>query len=561
MRLTTAGVLLLFLSSCSGADDPSRPEGATQTASPTPTPVESQEESQETTEERSALGAYGVSSGHPLASSAGMAILDQGGSAVDAAIAAAFADGVMQPASSGIGGGGATIVVSQGDAAHYDYREVVNAAGQVPKDGVGVPGFVAGLVELHEEYGVLAWEDLLAPAIEIAEEGAPVSGYLAGSIASPNGQQVTGGLSHFQGDDGAPLQEGDILVQTELAESMRQIAEDPDTVYTGALSEPLLQVPGLDQQTFEDYEVQVSTPPQGQVGDYIALSGAPALPGAAIIQMMQIAEAAGIGEVDPDSADFVDLQSQAWQVAEGSVQEYFGDPDFVDVPVDELTDPERNAEIAADLTGGGSASAASALREPYQGAANTTHISVVDADGTAVSMTNTITNYWGSGRYVNGFFLNDQLERFFDIGVAEANTPEPGRRSVTWSSPSMVLDEQRRPVLIVGTPGGGQIPNTTASVVTRWALHDQELSEAIPADRFRLTDGELRLESATLAQKLTARGYNTRVIDPIDRADFGSVQALDIDWENRVVTSFADDRRSAGYSVATEDDPVPQTGP
>ncbi|MFK5635438.1 gamma-glutamyltransferase [Ornithinimicrobium sp. LYQ103] len=563
--LTTSGALVVLLTACSGGADPSTPDAATTAGSPTvpgpTTPLEPEETTSEPTEDRSALGAYGVSSGHPLASAAGMAMLARGGSAVDAAIAAAFADGVMQPASSGIGGGGATIVVSEGEAVHYDYREVVNTVGQVPEDGVGVPGFVAGLDELHGEYGVLPWEDLLAPAIDIAEEGAPVSGYLAASIASPIGQAVTGGLPHFLSADGLPLQEGDLLIQADLAEAMRQIAADPDTVYTGALSERLLQVPGLDAETFENYEVQVSSPPEGQVGDYTMLSGAPALPGAAIIQMVQVAEAAGIGDVDPDSADFVDLQSQAWQVADASVQEYFGDPDFVDVPVEELTDADSNADIAAALAGGASASAASALEDPYLGAANTTHISVVDADGTAVSMTNTITNYWGSGRYVAGFFLNDQLERFWDIGVADANLPQPGRRSVTWSSPSMVLDAQRRPVLVIGTPGGRHIPNTTASVITRWALHDQDLAEAIPGERFLLTGGVLWLESATLAEDLAALGYDARAVDPAILANFGSVQALDVDWKNREVTSFADERRSAGYSVATEEDPAPQTGP
>ncbi|MGK2854919.1 MAG: gamma-glutamyltransferase [Microbacteriaceae bacterium] len=430
----------------------------------------------------------------------------------------------------------------------------------VPADGVGVPGFVAGLEELHQEYGVLPWADLIDPAIEIAQDGAPVTRYLAASLNTRLGRQVTTGLAHFR-NAGQPLQEGDLLVQVELAESMRQIANDPDTVYTGTLSEQLLQIPGLDQETFQSYQVQVSPPAEGPVGDYIMLSGAPALPGAAIIQMMQIAEAAGIQDVDPASADFVDLQTQAWQIAENSVQQYFGDPDFVDVPLEELTDPAANARLAAGLAGGASASAASALEDPYVGAANTTHISVVDADGTAVSMTNTITNYWGSGRYIAGFFMNDQLERFWDIGIAGANTPEPGRRSVTWSSPSMVLDDQRRPVLVIGTPGGRQIPNTTANVALKWALHHQDLAEAIPAERFVLTGGVLLMETDSLVDDLIERGYDARAVEPRNRANFGSVQALDIDWDNRQVTSFADARRSAGYSVATETTPTPNTGP
>lgn len=490
-----------------------------------------------------------------------MEMLRAGGSAADAAVAAAFADAVLQPASSGIGGGGASIVVVEGEAVHYDYREYVNSSGVVPEDGVGVPGFVAGMVQLHELHGTLPWEDLLEPAIEVAEDGAPVSAYLASSINTPLGQQVTAGLPHFRGADGTPLQEGDLLVQQELADTMRAIAEDPDTVYSGELAEALVEVPGLDRETLGTYQVQVSEPAAGPVGDYTLLSGAPPLPGAAIIQMVQIAEAAGIGDVDPDSAAFVDLQTQAWQVADTSVQQHFGDPDYVEVPVDRLTDADANAEIAAQLPGAEATTAASALEEAYDGAANTTHISVVDAEGMAISMTNTITNYWGSGRYVGGFFLNDQLKRFFDIGITDANTPQPGRRSVTWSSPSMVLDDQDRPVLVIGTPGGRQIPNTTANVVTRWALHDQDLEEAIPAERFVLTDGILWLESDRLVEELVARGYDARAVPPANIPNLGSVQALEVDWQEREVSSHADHRRSAGYAVASEDSPEPKTGP
>lgn len=147
---------------------------------------------------------------------------------------------------------------------------------------------------MEPEYGVLPCADLLEPAIEIAQDGAPVTGYLAASLSTRLGRQVTAGLPHFRTDGGQSLQEGDLLVQVELAESMRQIANDPDTVYTGTLSDELLQIPGLDQETFGSYQVQVSPPAEGPIGDYIMLSGAPALPGAAIIQMTQIAETASL---------------------------------------------------------------------------------------------------------------------------------------------------------------------------------------------------------------------------------------------------------------------------
>lgn len=515
--------------------------------SPDPTP--SQAAPSPTAPPAAALGAYGVNSGHPLATRAGMEMLERGGTAVDAAIAAAFADAVMQPASSGIGGGGAAIVVADGAARNYDYREVVNQDGTIPATGTGVPGFVAGMAKLHEDYGSLDWPTLLQPAIEIAESGGPVSAYLAGAINSVLGRAVTAPLPHYKRADGAPLQEGDMLVQVELATTMRTLAQEgPSAFYTGSLVPSLTGVEGIDPQSLAAYTVQESEPPRGRVGDYTMLSGAPALPGAAIIQMVQIAEAAGIAEVDPTSADFVEIQSRAWHVADESVQAFFGDPDFVDVPVERLTDAATNATIASQLP-----DRPTADRTSSDGAYNTTHISVVDPDGIAVSMTNTITNYWGSGQYVAGFFMNDQLERFADVGLGDANRAEPGRRSVTWSSPSMLLDDLQRPVLVIGTPGGRQIPNTTAQVVTLWALHGQELDQAVPAERFMLTDGQMRLESDRLRADLETRGYKVRVTAPEYRANYGSVQALEVDWEARRVHGVADTRRSAGVETAVGD--------
>lgn len=507
--------------------------------SPTPTPTPGPE-----------LGAHGVSAGHPLAAEAGARMLERGGTAVDAAVAAAFADAVLQPASSGIGGGGAAIVLAGGEAENYEYREVVNQAGEIPDSGAGIPGFVAGMERLHRDHGSLPWADLLEPAIELARSGEPVSRYLASQIAGAPGPEVTASLPHFRRDDGSPLRQGDRLVQEELATTMRTLAEEgADSFYTGSLARTLAETPGIDLESLAAYEADVTEPAAGPVGEFTMLSGAPALPGAAIIQLLQIAEAAGIADVDPDSPEYVDILSRAWQIADTSVQEHFGDPRFVDVPVERLTDPGRNAQLAATLPGAAETSRSSAALAAYEGAPNTTHISVVDADGRAVSMTNTITNYWGSGQYVAGFFVNNQLGRFGDVGVDGANRPEPGRRSVTWSSPSMLLDDEGRPVLVVGTPGGQQIPSTIANVVARWALHGQPLETAVRSGRFYLTGGELRLETPQLADAMGRLGYDVVVTDAAARPSYGSVQALTIDWRGGRVGGFADERRSAGFVV------------
>ncbi|WP_131103831.1 gamma-glutamyltransferase [Ornithinimicrobium sufpigmenti] len=502
------------------------------------------------------LGAYGVSAGHPRAAEAGTLMLEQGGNAVDAAIAAAFADSVLHPATSGIGGGGAAIVLTDGAADSYDYREVVGVDGTIPADHVGAPGFVAGMARLHEDHGSLPWADLLQPALIAAQDGVPVSGFLAMTLALPDGQSATTGLDHFRGADGSPLLEDDLLVQQDLANTLAALAQEgPQALYTGSLAQQLLRVPGLDAATVAGYDVQVLPAPSGEIGNYTLLSAAPALPGAALIQLVQIAESGGIADVEPYSREFVDLTSQAWGVAEESVQTVLGDPAFVDVPVDRLIDPVVNAALADQVLALGPEDdghvPAMAAGTSYQGSGNTTHISVVDADGGAVSMTNTITYFWGSGRYVDGYFLNNHLERFEAIGTTDANNPSPGRRSVSWSAPSMVLDDAGRPVLVLGTPGGQQIPNTIASAVLRWTLHGEELEDLVAAPRFLHVGGELLLENSDLAEEMRELGYVVRVLDPSRRSEFGSLQALEVDWDQGSVTSVADDRRSGGFSLGT----------
>lgn len=535
--LTGLAATTLIVAGCSSEED----------QIPGPSGSQSAEPSNPDTPSPPALGAHGANTGHPLATDAAMNVLAKGGNAIDAAIAAAFADAVMQPASSGIGGGGVTIVARGDEVANHDYREVVAISGEVPESGVGAPGFVAGMVDLHERYGTQPWESLLAPAIAIAENGGPVSRYLAETLATVRGRRVVRDLKHFHRKDGSVLRRGDTLVQAELAATMRTLAsEGADALYVGPLSRALTKVPGLDAATFKGYKIQHSVPARGRLGRYTFLSGAPALPGGAIIQMAQIAEALGIGQVSADSAEFIDMQSRGWQVAERSVHRWFGDPSFVDVPLEAITDRAKNAALAKTLK-----------REPRAktgpdstGDPNTTHISVVDADGMAVSMTNTVTSYWGSGIYTSGFFLNDQLGRFDLIGDGAANRAQPGRRSVTWSSPSMVLDGDGRPALVIGAPGGSQIPNTTASVVLRWALLGQSLDSAVPAPRFKLDNGLMRLESDTHVKALRKLGYRTRVMPASYRASWGSVQALAIDWTGRSVSGVADKRRSAGVSVS-----------
>jgi gamma-glutamyltranspeptidase/glutathione hydrolase len=485
-----------------------------------------------------------------------MSVLDQGGNAVDAAVATAFAMSVVEPFSSGMGGGGATLVVptggEQGDTGpqYYDHREEVALDGVVPDSGTGVPGFVAGMAELHEDHGKLEWSQVLAPAITLAEEGHPVSDFLADQLLTEGGEAATSDLPQFY-PDGMPLAAGDLLVQTELAESLDLVAaEGPGAFYAGPLTAELSAVEGLDEASLEGYQVRRPDPARGPVGEFEVVSAAPPLVGATLIQQLQVAQAAGIADTEPGSADYVDIASRSWLVADRSVATVLGDPDFVDVPVAELTDPAANADLAQEATASGE------LPEPVaaapgqgSGPGNTTHVTVVDDDGLVVSSTNTILSFWGSRQSVGGFFVNNTLTRFA-VGTTSANVPEAGRRPTSWMAPTVLLDAEARPVLALGSPGGRQIPNILANVITRWALHGQPLDEAVEATRFHQEGEVLRVEGLPeeVATELGSRGYQIEVVPESVRL-FGSVQALELDHDAGVLAGATDTRREGTWDA------------
>ena len=542
---------LLIVTGCGGNTETPAPEPATPTTSTPPPP----EETSATPEAAVELTQHGVAAAHPEAVQAGMQILEDGGNAVDAAIATAFAISVVEPYASGIGGGGATLLAGPTmEPVGYDYREVVAENGDIPSSGTGVPGMVDGMATLHEAHGSMEWAELLAAAIELADEGFEVTDLLAQRFRSDWGPASIAGLDHFH-DGGQPLTAGDTLVQTELADTLTTLAEaGPEDFYTGSIADQLTQVDGLDPATLANYETEEAPPVSGAFGDYEFVSAAPPLPGAAIVQQLQLAEALGAADSAPGSAEYIDQLSTAWQTANQSVFEYFGDPAFVEVPTDRLTDAGTNANLAQPAAAHTEVS--DAERQEIT-AGNTTHITVVDSTGLTVSMTNTLTSFWGGNEseYVGGFFLNDQLSRF-EVIDTPANQPEPGRKSVSWSAPSLVLDDQGRVTMGIGTPGGHQIPNILTAVMVPWALQDAELQEAVDGPRHSLQDGVLALEdapSAEVMELMNQRGWEPQVTTRAD-AVFGSVQALEIDYETGSVIGAVDARRDADFAVADVDD-------
>ncbi|GAA3324743.1 gamma-glutamyltransferase [Paeniglutamicibacter sulfureus] len=544
-----AGFLALgaLLAGCAGeplAEKFSAPTEASDTPAPSPSAPA-----------QTLLSQEGIAAGHPEAVKVGLEILEQGGNAADAAIATAFAVSVVEPHASGIGGGGVTLVAEPTkDVAAFDYREVVGTSGKIPASGTGVPGFVDGMATLHETYGSMPWDELLQPAEDLARDGFVITKFLGERMNDGIGSQIVSEHRQFRTKDGSRvLREGETLKQSELAQTIQTIAEGGrDEFYEGSISDELTEVEGLDATTLANYETEKFEPVDGKVGDYTVVTAPPALPGAGLIQMLQQAEGAGIASDAPGSAPYVDKLMAAWSNASDTVTENFGDQRFVDVDLSEVLDRDQNLAIGSKLEERASKDSPAGDIDP----GNTTHLSVVDRDGMAVSMTNTITSFWGGTKsdVVGGFFLNNQLSRFESID-SPANRPEPGRKSVTWSNPAMVLDGQGRVVMGIGTPGGQQIPNILASVLVPVLLQDQPIQDAVDGPRFHLQGGTLAVEGkAGKSLKALARANEWKIRETT-RSDgvFGSIQALWVDYDTGTLDGATDVRRDGDHGVADTD--------
>ena len=430
-----------------------------------------------------------VSQDH-VASRVGVDILRQGGNAMDAAVATAFALAVTHPAAGNIGGGGFLVYCdADANAATYDFREVAPQAATAEMwlvDGryspkrhhashlaVGVPGTVAGLHLAWQDEGSLPWATLLAPAIELAEEGFVISETLAESLRGvlDRMREYPASLAQFS-RDGTPYAPGERLVQRDLATTLRRIAEaGPDGFYRGATADLIVAEmrahEGLiTHQDLVNYQARKRTPLRAQYRDYeIIAMPPPSSGGVALIEMLNILEPYDLRAAGFGSARTIHWYAEAMRRAFADRARFLGDPDFnPDMPVARLTSREHADQLRQTI-----AEQRASVSDPDSFAwppesTETTHLSVVDQDRSAVALTYTLEYSYGSAIVVpgGGFLLNNEMGDFnAAAGLTTRNgligTPPnltaPGKRMLSSMSPTIVLHNQR-PVIVTGSPGG-----------------------------------------------------------------------------------------------------------
>ncbi|SDD32548.1 gamma-glutamyltranspeptidase / glutathione hydrolase [Paracoccus isoporae] len=530
-----------------------------------------------------------VSAQERVAAEIGRDILEQGGNAVDAGVAVAFALAVTLPRAGNLGGGGFMLVhdAETGETHAFDYREMAPAAatrdmfldaeGNADSDvsrfsgaASGVPGTVAGMKLVLDEYGSMEWADVIAPAIRLAEEGITVTPDLADSLESLKDRltRYPSAAAIFYKEDGALYRPGDTLVQADLAETLKKIAEQgPEGFYSGevaqAIADSVTAAGGfITVEDMANYQAVQREPIRGDYRGYEIVSMPPPSSGGIhLIQILNALEAYPIGALGANSAETIHLMAEAMKLAYADRSEYLGDTDFVDVPMETLTSKDYAEDMRDKISATYAASAEQigpADLTPYE-SNETTHFSIIDKDGNAVSNTYTINFSYGSGLVADGtgVLMNNEMDDFsakpgvpnaYGLIGGDANAVEPGKRPLSSMTPTIV-NKDGEVWLVTGSPGGARIITTVLQVIMNMIDHGMNVAEASAAPRIHhqwLPD-ELRIEdgiSIDTQRALQAKGHTVSLQEVM-----GSTQSVMRDPESSFLLGASDPRRAGAATV------------
>ena len=528
-----------------------------------------------------------VSSRSALASEVGVEILRQGGNAIDAAVAVGFALAVTYPSAGNIGGGGFMVIrLADGEVLTQDHREkapltastdmFLDANGDVDRElslfslqASGVPGSVAGMLDALEKHGTMTREQVLAPAIALAEEGFVLNEDLAGDFSDtmPYFERHAASQAIFS-NNGSPYRAGDLFVQADLAESLKRVSEQGrDGFYKGPTADLIvaeMQRNGglISHEDLESYDVVWREPIRGDYRGYEIWSMPPPSSGGVVLmQILNMLEPYDIGTLGWGSSQTVHLTVEALRRAYADRAEHLGDPDFYPVPIDKLISKDYALERFEDMD----PQAASDSEEIFAGnwvdeSMDTTHYSVVDGQGNAVSVTTTLNGSYGNRIVVPGagFLLNNEMDDFsskpgspnmYGLLGGEANKIEPGKRMLSSMTPTIVVKDGAT-VLVTGSPGGSTIINTVLHIVMNVIDHGMDVEEAVASPRFyhqwkpdqiRFERDSISVETRSTLEAMGHRGF--------EEAGFAYGDANSIVVQDGTIEATSDPRSAGGAAA------------
>ena len=511
-----------------------------------------------------------VAAANPLATAAGLEILREGGSAVDATIAMALVLSLVEPQSSGIGGGAFMLHRNQADGkmVAYDGRETAPAAATgdmfesyagggmesfmkavIGGLSVGAPGLLRMFEQAHKAHGKLPWARLFEPAIKLCQEGFEISPRLHSLVSrDPFLAKMPATREYFFDAQGNPKAVGTRIINEPMGKVLQAVATDgADAFYTGPIAEAIVKAvqenttnPG--RLTMEDMAAYKSVAREPVCAPYrqntVCGMSPPTSGGVTPLQILGILENFELGKLDPDSAEAAHLFAEAARLAYADRDMYLGDPDFVQMPVEQLLSREYLKERAALINMDKTMGKAAAGEIPEPGTWNqwspdtspdvpsTSHMVAIDAEGNAVTMTASIEGAFGSHIMVNGFLLNNELTDFSFVpqvdGRPVANRVEPGKRPRSSMAPLFVLDDKGNLKMAVGSPGGSRIILYVTRVVLGVLDWDMDIQQAIARPNVINRNGATELEQGVpgfeawltdVTKGLEARGHEVRPRD------------------------------------------------
>ena len=543
-----------------------------------------------------------VVSVHHLASDAGLDVLREGGNAVDAAVATGFALAVVHPAAGNLGGGGFLLLrTHDGHATFIDYREKAplaatetmyqDAHGNVfPADSpessiigyrsIATPGSVAGMVYAERKYGKLGLARVMAPAIQLAENGFVLTAEEAHELTDPYLARFPDSKRIFQ-RDGNLYKEGETFKQPELARTLQRIAADPDDFYHGKIAHELVDElhKGGALLTLEDlaqFTVVERAPVTGSFHNYTVISAPPPSSGGIVLisalNILESYDLAKLGDRTPASIHFI---TEAYRRAYMDRSDYLGDPDYNPIPVAQLTSKKYAEAWRAGIDPNLATPSASLVRpagflppapktpgQYHHESDQTTHYSVVDSEGNAVSVTTTLNNSFGSHVTAGslGFLLNDEMDDFaskmgvpnmFGLIQGPANAIAPGKRPLSSMTPTIVLEDGKLR-FVLGSPGGARIITTVANIFLSAAEGGLNIQQAVDAPRFhhQYQPDKLYLEPGFTPETvaaLQARGYTLS----ISERHWSNGECIAVDPKTGELSAGQDQRshygKAAGY--------------
>ena len=528
-----------------------------------------------------------VVTSHFLATESALKVLQTGGNAIDAAVTAAFSLAVTQPRSGNIGGGGFMLISSEqnDEVVAIDYREkapgkaavdmFLDEAGAVDSEvsryshlAAGVPGTVAGLAMALEQYGTISLREAMAPAIKLAEQGFVVTPRFSDGLKNKEGmlRKWNSSKNIFYKDDGSYYEPGDLFIQKDLASTLKRIAKNGiKEFYEGQTAELLVEEMArhgglITMDDMRNYSPQLRKPVHGNYRGYDIYSMSPPSSGGAhVIQILNILEGYPIAQYGHNSTRTIHLMAEAMKRAYADRSLYLGDEDFIDVPLKGLTS-KKYADGLRQTIDPGKATPSSLINpgkpQPYE-SDETTHFSIVDKFGNAVSNTYTINFSYGSGIVVEGagFLLNNEMDDFSaKPGVAnaygliggEANKIEPDKRMLSSMSPTIVKKGSKN-FLITGSPGGSRIITTTLQVIMNVIDHGLNIQSSVAAPRIHhqwLPD-QLRIEQGLSPD--TVNGLQDMGHQVKQQSAMGAIQSIMI--KDGVMYGGADPRRSTALAA------------